>query len=73
MTPVNGSSPGFDKTVDVIRAEHLTSARTFVHNPILLQELESEIEHDCEGLRSFLFAAQVYHTALPMDLCAHHQ
>ncbi|KAJ3478070.1 hypothetical protein NLI96_g10020 [Meripilus lineatus] len=59
MTPVNGSSPGFDKTVDVIRAEHLTSARTFVHNPILLQELESEIEHDCEGLRSFLFAAQV--------------
>lgn len=49
----------FHSTIDLLRADHITAARANVRNPDLLQELEAEIERDCEGLRSFLFAAQV--------------
>ena len=67
MTPANGASPTFSNTVDVIRSEHLTAARSCIRNPKILQELEAEIEHDCDGLRSFLFAAQV--TKHPCVVC----
>lgn len=49
----------FDPTVDLIRSEHLTAARSLIRDQILLKELEQEIEKDCEGLRTFLFAARV--------------
>ena len=50
---------GFSETVDLIRKEHMTAARSLIGNKKILAELEGEIERDCEGLRSFLFAAQV--------------
>lgn len=49
----------FQATVDLLRLDHLTAARASVRDQDLLKELEQEIERDCEGLRSFLFAAQV--------------
>ena len=49
----------FNATVDLILSEHMTAARACVRNPEILKELESEIERDCDQLRSFLFAAQV--------------
>src|SRR5258706_1326757 len=49
----------YGPTVDLIRSEHLTAARSLIRDQILLKELEQEIEKDCEGLRTFLFAAQV--------------
>jgi aspartate kinase len=53
------TSPQFNTTVDLIRSEHLNAARESVKDPVLLEELEAEIEKDCDWLRSFLFAAQV--------------
>ena len=49
----------FGPTVDLIRSEHLTAARSLIRDQNLLKALEQEIERDCEGLRTFLFAAQV--------------
>lgn len=49
----------FGSTVDLLRSEHLTAARSLIRDQKLLKELEQEIEKDCEGLRTFLFAAQV--------------
>lgn len=46
-------------TVDLIQSEHLTAARSLIRDQVLLKELEQEIEKDCEGLRTFLFAARV--------------
>lgn len=47
----------------------MDAANASVKNPEILQELEAEIDRDCDWLRSFLFAAQVhsiYMTALPL-------
>lgn len=57
----NGYAPdsGFNRTVDVLRQEHLVAARASVRDPEILKELEDEIDRDCDSLRSFLFAAQV--------------
>ena len=52
-------SPEFNATVDIIRSEHLLAARDSVRDPYILEELEAEIEQDCDWLRGFLFAAQV--------------
>jgi len=49
----------FGPTVDLIRSEHLTAARSLIRDQKLLKELEHEIEKDCDGLRTFLFAAQI--------------
>ena len=49
----------FHHTVDLLRADHISAARASVRDPELLRELEEEFERDCEGLRSFLLAAQV--------------
>ncbi|KAI0062615.1 aspartate kinase [Artomyces pyxidatus] len=51
--------PAFSATVDVIRREHLVAAKAAVRDRAVLQELEAEIERDCEGLRGFLYATQV--------------
>lgn len=53
------SEPEFYKTVDLLRDEHIFAARSSIRDPAILQELEDEIERDCEWLRSFLFAAKV--------------
>lgn len=37
----------------------MNAAKASVRDPDILQELEAEIERDCDWLRSFLFAAQV--------------
>lgn len=70
MTPQTGQSqPEFNVTVDLIRSEHMDAAKTSIQNPEILQELEAEIDRDCDWLRSFLFAAQVHSihlTALPL-------
>ncbi|PCH44782.1 aspartate kinase [Wolfiporia cocos MD-104 SS10] len=59
LSLTSGRSPSFSSTVDVLRSEHLNAARASVRDPGLLRELELEIEQDCDGLRSFLFATQV--------------
>ncbi|CAG7847746.1 Probable aspartokinase; AltName: Full=Aspartate kinase [Serendipita indica DSM 11827] len=61
---MNGSigftpASSFNATVDLIRSEHLTAARSLIRDQTLLKHLEAEFERDCEGLRTFLFAAQV--------------
>ncbi|KAI0341386.1 aspartate kinase [Trametopsis cervina] len=66
MTPANSSVEGsFNRTVDIIRSEHLAAARSTVHDNEILKELEEEIERDCDNLRSFLFAAQVINEISP--------
>lgn len=37
----------------------MDAAKASVRDPEILQELEAEIEQDCEWLRGFLFAAKV--------------
>ncbi|KAH9477481.1 putative aspartokinase, partial [Psilocybe cubensis] len=53
------SQPEFHITVDIIRKEHITAARSSIRSKEILQELEEEIDRDCEWLRSFLFAAKI--------------
>lgn len=55
----------FDHTVDLIRSEHLTSAKSLIRDPILLKQLEDEIIRDTEVLRKFLEAAQVIEEISP--------
>jgi aspartate kinase len=66
ITPQTGQSePAFNVTVDLIRSEHMNAAKASVKNPEILQELEAEIDQDCDWLRSFLFAAQVINEISP--------
>ncbi|KAI0674553.1 aspartate kinase [Trametes maxima] len=58
MSPINAAAPAFSNTVDVIRSEHINAAKAVIRNQEILKELEAEIDRDCEGLRSFLFATQ---------------
>jgi aspartate kinase len=55
MTP----AVSFAATVDLIRSEHLTAARSLINDEMVLAQLEAEVEADCEGLKTLLFAAQV--------------
>lgn len=65
--PLNGlslpaqSAPdfSFSSTVDLIRTEHISAARLTIRDVAILRELEADLERDCDGLRNFLFAAQV--------------
>jgi aspartate kinase len=50
---------GFHETVNVLKKGHLEAARATLRSGPLRDELEEEIERDCEHLRSFLYAAQV--------------
>lgn len=52
-------STDFFKTVDLIRQQHLDAARDSVVDPTILQELEQEIDRDCDFLKNFLLAAKV--------------
>ncbi|KAI6001590.1 Aspartate/glutamate/uridylate kinase [Pisolithus orientalis] len=52
-------APEFAATVDLIRSEHLAAARANVKDPDLLQELEDEIDRDCDWLNSYLLATQL--------------
>lgn len=54
-------SSAFHETVDVIKKGHLEAARRTLKAGPLRDELEEEIERDCETLREFLYAAQVSH------------
>lgn len=56
----NSSSLPFSATVDILKSEHITAAKLSVNNPGLLRDIITEIERDCEGLRAFLYAAQVH-------------
>ncbi|KAK1922001.1 putative aspartate kinase [Papiliotrema laurentii] len=49
----------FHETVDVIKKGHLDAARRCLRAGPLRDELEEEIERDCESLREFLYAAQI--------------
>ncbi|OCF38044.1 aspartate kinase [Kwoniella heveanensis CBS 569] len=56
---VTEAAEGFHKTVDTIKAGHLEAARATLKPGPLRDELEEEIEKDCEALRGFLYAAQI--------------
>jgi aspartate kinase len=62
FTSLNGSNEnndsGYEETVNLIKTEHLTAARSSVNSKELLKYIESEIEKDCEALNMFLGAAQ---------------
>ncbi|EIW74336.1 aspartate kinase [Coniophora puteana RWD-64-598 SS2] len=59
-SPPQGESEGsFNVTVDLIKSEHFTAARAVIKNEAILEELEAEVERDCEWLRNFLSAAQI--------------
>ncbi|BGP42099.1 Aspartokinase [Rhodotorula kratochvilovae] len=50
----------YDDTVDQIKEDHLEAARkAIVNSKELLEEIEEELEYDCERLRGFLRAAQI--------------
>lgn len=49
----------FNATVDQIKEDHVRAARAVVRDEAILQELEDDLDYDCERLRSFLLAAQV--------------
>ncbi|KAG8995695.1 Aspartokinase, partial [Tulasnella sp. 427] len=53
------SSASFSETVDLIRSEHFKAAKDLIRDQELLKDLEAEIDRDCEGLRGYLFAAQL--------------
>lgn len=58
----------FDETVDQIKRDHIEAARKIITNsPEVLQEVEEDLEYDCERLRGFLRAAQV-RPSLPFAL-----
>lgn len=69
----------FDETVDQIKKDHIDAARKIIRNsPEVLQEVEDDLEYDCERLRGFLRAAQVrtllpratpFFLALPCGFC----
>ncbi|EED84919.1 predicted protein [Postia placenta Mad-698-R] len=59
MSQANHAPAVFNSTVDIIRSEHITAARAAIRDSEILRELELEIDRDCDGLRSFLFATQV--------------
>ncbi|WVQ84666.1 hypothetical protein IAT38_006821 [Cryptococcus sp. DSM 104549] len=61
-TPAEGQPEGeaaFHTTVDLIKKGHLDAARKSLKAGPLRDELEDEIERDCESLRGFLYAAQI--------------
>lgn len=63
-SPVDEKAPrvtgeGFHDTVDTIKKGHLEAARKAIRAGPVRDELEDEIERDCETLRGFLHAAQV--------------
>ena len=64
-----GSSGGFHDTVDTIKKGHLEAARKVIREGPIRDELEDEIERDCETLRGFLHAAQV--SALFVTVSSH--
>lgn len=53
------NEPAFHATVDILKKGHLDAAKAAVRPGPMRDELEDEIERDCENLRSFLYAAQV--------------
>lgn len=57
--------PTFNTTVDLIRQEHFKAAADFISDPEIRQELEEEVDKDCDWLRSFLFASQVINEVSP--------
>ncbi|KAH7872103.1 Aspartate/glutamate/uridylate kinase [Lentinula edodes] len=57
--------PTFNTTVDLIRQEHFKAAADFISDPDIRQELEEEVDKDCDWLRSFLFASQVINEVSP--------
>ncbi|KAF8217697.1 Aspartate/glutamate/uridylate kinase [Mycena galopus ATCC 62051] len=66
MTPMGDAPlPEFHATVELIRQEHFKAARAAVQDAGILQELEAEIERDCDWLRSFLYASQVINEISP--------
>ncbi|KAL7418051.1 Aspartate/glutamate/uridylate kinase [Mrakia frigida] len=58
-TPAAPVEASFHATVDQIKSDHFAAAREAIKDEELLEELLYEIERDCEGLRGFLFAAQI--------------
>ncbi|KAJ6469424.1 Aspartate/glutamate/uridylate kinase [Mycena sanguinolenta] len=65
MTPLAEAPPEFQATVNLIRQEHFAAAKVSIRDASILQEVEAEIERDCEWLTSFLYASQVINEISP--------
>ncbi|ODN94786.1 aspartate kinase [Cryptococcus wingfieldii CBS 7118] len=59
LEPRGQQEAAFHATVDTIKKGHLEAARASLKEGPLRDELEEEIERDCESLRGFLYAAQI--------------
>ena len=57
--PAGNGESAFHDTVDLIKKGHLEAARKSLRAGPLRDELEEEIERDCDNLKDFLYAAQV--------------
>ena len=55
----------FENTVEQIRNDHIKAARQVVRDESILEQLEGEIDYDCDQLRSFLMAAQILEEISP--------
>ena len=55
----NEERSAFHTTVDLIKKGHMEAARNTLRAGPLRDELEEEIERDCDNLKDFLYAAQV--------------
>ncbi|KAI9606361.1 hypothetical protein KEM48_001904 [Puccinia striiformis f. sp. tritici PST-130] len=55
----------FDKTVKILKADHLKAASTFIHDEQLLAELQYDISYNCERLTSLLLATQILEELSP--------
>ena len=55
----------FEATVEQIRMDHLRAAKQVVRNEGILDQLENDIDYDCDQLRSFLMAAQILEEISP--------
>ncbi len=68
--PADANEPAFHATVDILKKGHLDAAKAAVRPGPMRDELEDEIERDCENLRSFLYAAQASQPA-PLQATEH--
>ncbi|WAR62076.1 hypothetical protein PtB15_14B170 [Puccinia triticina] len=60
----NNNSP-FEKTIEILKADHLKAASELISNENLLSDLQYDIAYDCERLRSLLLATQILEEISP--------
>ncbi|KAA1066595.1 Aspartokinase [Puccinia graminis f. sp. tritici] len=63
--PLEEHNAPFDKTIEILRADHLKAASELISDENLLSDLQYDITYDCERLRSLLLATQILEEISP--------